>query len=98
MTDNKIMEEFEKWMNDPVMTKEESTFPNQFEDSEAEETEFLAHGFYAGFRASERLAKIEVLELARQMFLDLDEMNPIDYTDSFDVINTLLEELKEGGK
>jgi hypothetical protein len=30
------------------------------------------------------------------MFLDLDEMNPVDYTDSFDVINTLLEELKAG--
>ena len=50
--------------------------------------------YKAGFRTAERLAKIEVIELAKQMFNDLDEMNPIDYTDSFDVINTLLEELK----
>ena len=47
-------------------------------------------------KSRERLAKIEVLEIAKQMFLDLDEMNPVDYTDSFDVINTLLEELKAG--
>ena len=47
-------------------------------------------------RTAERLAKIEGLEIAKQMFLDLDEMNPVDYTDSFDVINTLLEELKAG--
>jgi len=47
-------------------------------------------------RTAERLAKIEVLEIAKQMFLDLDEMNPVDYTDSFDVINTLLEELRAG--
>jgi len=47
-------------------------------------------------KVAERLAKIEVLEIAKQMFIDLDEMNPVDYSDSFDVVNTLLEELKAG--
>jgi hypothetical protein len=62
MTVERIKEEFEKWLYSDDMSKEEASFPDYFDDIECDDTEFLAHGFYAGFRAAERLAKIEVLE------------------------------------
>jgi hypothetical protein len=43
-----------------------------------------------------KAAKIAVLEEAREVFNNLDEMNPTDYSDSFDVINTLIEDIKKG--
>jgi hypothetical protein len=43
-----------------------------------------------------KAAKVAVLEEVREMFNNLDEMNPVDYSDSFDVINTLIEDIKAG--
>jgi len=90
MDDAKIKEEFEKWKSAESYTDKEIAF------SGGRQAYPIPSAYYGGFRTAERLAKIEVLEIAKQMFLDLDEMNPVDYTDSFDVINTLLEELKAG--
>ena len=92
MTDDKIKEEFDAYLKTPATEEEKGIYADFIIENQEDKLIYL--GFRAGFRTAERLAKIEVLELARQMFLDLDEMNPIDYTDSFDVINTLLEELK----
>jgi hypothetical protein len=58
MTDENVTREFEKWCESVVCTKEEESFYDQYKPHEQE----LALGFYAGFRAAERLAKIEVLE------------------------------------
>lgn len=57
MTDEKIKEEFEKWLKG-ITTQEEADFANSFNPYYQD----LAQGYIAGSRAAERLAKIEVLE------------------------------------
>ena len=57
MTDERIKEEFEKW-HQKLLTTDERAFFEQFSTDNYE----ISCGFYAGFRAAERLAKIEVLE------------------------------------
>ena len=58
MADEKIKEEFEKWVPGDA-TPDEFDFIESINDPS---WQCEAVGFYAGFRASERLAKIEVLE------------------------------------
>mgnify|MGYP001806751081 CR=1 FL=1 len=66
MTDKIIKEEYSGWMNEPAMTKQEKEFCAMAEnDIEAD----IMLGFYAGFRAAERLAKIEVL---KELLVDLE--------------------------
>ena len=55
--DERIKEEFEKW-HQKLLTTDECAFFEQFSTDNYE----ISCGFYAGFRAAERLAKIEVLE------------------------------------
>ena len=60
MTDERIKEEVEKWAdNGKPSTEAERAF---WQDQKDLNGRALAYGFYAGFRAAERLAKIEVLE------------------------------------
>lgn len=89
MTDDKIKEEFENWIKG-VTTQEEADFANRFHPYYMD----LAQGYISGFRAAERLAKIEVLEEVRRMFDNLDSINPVDYSDSFAVIDSMLSDLK----
>jgi hypothetical protein len=84
MTDEKVTREFEKWCESVVCTKEEESFYDQYKPHEQE----LALGFYAGFRAAERLAKIEVLEEVRDYV--------INSIDPFARIDEMLSELKAG--
>jgi hypothetical protein len=107
MTDDKIKEEFEKWLYSDDMSKEEASFPDYFDNIECDDTEFLAHGFYAGFRAAERLAKIEVLEELNKQICLQDTKVP-EYMDfdtymkgacdnvneSLRIINNMLSDLK----
>ena len=61
MTDERIKEEFEKWTPSNPTTQEFDFLAAI--DNPAWQCE--AVGFYAGFRAAERLAKIEALEAAK---------------------------------
>lgn len=56
MTDERIKEEFERWDVNPYSAEEIN-----FAFTSCEKNERKA-SFYAGFRAAERFAKIEVLE------------------------------------
>jgi hypothetical protein len=58
MTDERIREEFDTWISDIECTDNERRFFNQYPSIDQP----IAVGFYAGFRAAERLAKIEALE------------------------------------
>ena len=60
MTDERIKEEFEKWAdNGKPSTEAERAF---WQDQKDLNGRALACGFYAGFRAAERLAKIDTCE------------------------------------
>lgn len=61
MTDERIKEEYDVWISDVECTENERRFFNQYPPIDQP----TAVGFYAGFRAAERLAKIEVLEEVR---------------------------------
>jgi hypothetical protein len=64
MTDEKINEEFEKYLDGEIDTKA-TVFGYHYEtERKGSKTGYknMAQGFYAGFRVAERLAKIEVLE------------------------------------
>ena len=66
MTDERIKESYDAWILDSSTTAHEMAFRDQaINDIEAD----IMLGFYAGFRAAERLAKIEVLEEVREVFL-----------------------------
>lgn len=86
MTDGKIKEEFERWAKNPY-SEEECSFA--FTETRKDE---LKASYYAGFRAAERLAKIEVLEELR----DKSEykMN----AEMYRFFTRKINELKEGGK
>jgi hypothetical protein len=84
MTDEKIKEEFEKWVQGDA-TPDESDFIESVNDPS---WQCEAVGFYAGFRAAERLAKIEVLEEVRDYV--------INSIDPFARIDEMLSELKAG--
>lgn len=64
MADEKIKEEFEKYLDGEIDTKA-TMFGYHYEtERKGSKSGYknMAQGFYAGFRAAERLAKIEVLE------------------------------------
>lgn len=83
MTDEKIKEEFEKWYEQPA-TAEELGLLEQDRDMQA--------GFCAGFRAAERLAKIEVLEeLAKWIYEETTGHTPTEQH-----IQGMLSKLKDG--
>ena len=65
MTDERIKEEYDVWISDVECTENERRFFSQYPAIDQP----LAVGFYAGFRTAERLAKIEVLEHVRGIFL-----------------------------
>lgn len=58
MTDERIKEAYDTWVSDVECTENERQFFSQYPAIDRP----TAIGFYAGFRAAERLAKIEVLE------------------------------------
>ena len=64
MTDERISNAFEQYLNGPIDT-DATMFGYHYETTrKGDKTGYknMAQGFYAGFRAAERLAKIEVLE------------------------------------
>lgn len=87
MTDEKIKEEFEKWLKG-ITTQEEADFANSFNPDYQD----LAQGYIAGSRSAERLAKIEVLEEVRNHFMK----NTFSGMDSFIYLGTMIDELKAG--
>lgn len=84
-----IKEELKEWFENVLScTKEEIAFYEQFTGYD----QAIALGFYAGFRAAERLAKIEVLKEV----LNLYESPVSDGKTLLNIIDSLLSELKAG--
>lgn len=71
MTDEKIKEEFDKWVPGDATT-DEFDFIESINDPS---WQCEAVGFYAGFRAAERLAKIEVLEDIERAIMAMEYPN-----------------------
>lgn len=93
MTGEKIKEEFEKWIDgESFCTDNERRFYEQFNS----DLHPISVGFYAGFRAAERLAKIEVLEDILRMTDKLRFFSIRDYKDAKNRIEVLISELKAG--
>ena len=63
MTDDKIKEEFEKYLNGAIDTKATMFGYGYNTDRKGSKAGYknMAQGFYAGFRAAERVVKSEVL-------------------------------------
>lgn len=103
MTDERIKEEFDTWISDIECTDNERRFFNQYPSIDQP----TAVGFYAGFRAAERLAKIEALEeVKRKTELKKDDyyadegtlgMN-VAYDSVIDDISSMIAELKEANR
>ena len=95
MTDERIKESYDTWILDSSTTAHEIAFLDQaINDIEAD----IMLGFYAGFRAAERLAKIEALEPVLLMMDKLRFFSVADYKDAKDRIDTMIAELKEEGE
>ena len=91
MTDEIIKEAFEKWYDDGSdCTKEEKAFYEQYPTGNHE----IVVGFYAGFRAAERLAKIEGLEKLHQ-YLYCSEDSDVVLETIESEISAMLAELRE---
>lgn len=93
MTDKRIKEEFEKWL-EGTTTQEEADFANSFHHDYLD----LAQGYLAGFRAAERLAKIEVLEDMLRMMDKLRFFSICDYMEAKSRIEAMISELKEASR
>lgn len=89
MTDEEIKEEFEKFITNPWTDEMEA-----FEKSLTKKglTYREAYGFYAGFRAAERLAKIEVLENILKDYEFIEFMG----NEALNKISDMLIEIKAG--
>jgi hypothetical protein len=107
MTDERIREEFDTWISDIECTDNERRFFNQYPSIDQP----IAVGFYAGFRAAERLAKIEALEEVRIKITLLDTTVPdnvvfshymqgqVDLNkEALKAIDSMIAELKEEGE
>jgi len=96
MDDTKIREEFEKYLNGAIDTKATMFGYGYNTDRKGSKAGYknMAQGFYAGFRAAERLAKIESLEDVRREMLN--ENN--DYEDMMSHMDRMIAELKEEGE
>jgi hypothetical protein len=104
MTDERIKEEFEKYLDGDIDTKA-TMFGYHYETNRKGSKagyKNMAQGFYAGFRAAERLAKIEVLEEVLRSIRAMDEY-PVDeftcgkiygYSEISDAIDSMLSDLK----
>lgn len=90
MTDDRIKEEFEKWIKG-VTTQEEADFANRFHPYYMD----LAQGYISGFRAAERLAKIEVLEEVARMIDKLRFFSEYDREDAKDRIACMISDLEK---
>lgn len=92
MKDERIKEEFEKYLDGDIDTKA-TMFGYHYETNRKGSKagyKNMAQGFYAGFRAAERLAKIEVLEEV----LNLYESPVSDGKTLLNVIDSMLSDLK----
>jgi hypothetical protein len=88
MDDKKIKEEFERFITNP-WTDEMGAFEKSLTKKGLSYRE--AYGFYAGFRAAERLAKIEVLEKIK-----LTAWSAVDTDEVLEEVRLMISELKAG--
>lgn len=91
MTDERIKEEYDVWISDVECTKIERRFFSQY----PVENHPTAVGFYAGFRAAERLAKIEVLE---EVLKRWENMYCQDRESRETAVRSMIAELKEANR
>ena len=96
MTDERIKEAYKRWEVNLNTVKNEELFADFMKCKHNDRPCVI--GFYAGFHAAERLAKLEVLEPVLLMMDKLRFFSVADYKDAKDSIETMIAELKEEGE
>ena len=105
MTDERIKESLENWKPNILTVKEEESFADFV--GWGRNNRSVVIGFYAGFRAAERLAKIEALEGVKKILRPVvDSDTETDYRTGYQqagetiegYIDDMIAELKEEGE